>query len=147
MDVKEYLNQAKVLDAQINRHLHELEYWRGISRSLSGCGFESHCSTSRNTEAPFVKCVGIITELEETINAEIDELVDVKHSISACIHRLDNLDYCKVLELHYLSFRTWEQIAEELGYSKSWVYKTHGRALNELDLIIRKIHKVTQNST
>ena len=138
MTIKDYLNRARILDAQINRHLHELEYWRGISRGLSGCGYEAGGSTNRSSEPVFVKCAGIIIELEKKINYEIDELIEVKNSILTCIQHLDSLDHCKVLELRYLRFRTWEQIAEELGFSKRWVYKLHGQALKKLDTIIHK---------
>jgi len=40
-----------------------------------------------------------------------------------------------LLELRYLCFKTWEQIAVELHFDLRWVYRLHGRALDEIDAI------------
>ena len=36
MTAKEYLNQARHLDALINCRLREIDYWRDLSSSVSG---------------------------------------------------------------------------------------------------------------
>ena len=40
MTAKEYLNQARHLDALINCRLREIDYWRDLSSSISGSNFE-----------------------------------------------------------------------------------------------------------
>lgn len=48
MTAKEYLNQARHLDALINCRLREIDYWRDLSSSVSGSNFEPHYNqTSR----------------------------------------------------------------------------------------------------
>ena len=42
MTAKEYLNQARHLDALINCRLREIDYWRDLSSSVSGSNFEPH---------------------------------------------------------------------------------------------------------
>ena len=56
MTAKEYLNQARHLDALINCRLREIDYWRDLSSSVSGMRFDGmpH-SPNRPTEAPFVR--------------------------------------------------------------------------------------------
>ena len=56
MTAKEYLNQARHLDALINCRLREIDYWRDLSSSVSGTRFDGmpH-SPNRPTEAPFVR--------------------------------------------------------------------------------------------
>ena len=40
MTAKEYLNQARHLDALINCRLREIDYWRDLSSSVSGSNFK-----------------------------------------------------------------------------------------------------------
>ena len=54
MTAKEYLNQARHLDALINCRLREIDYWRDFTSSVSGSNFEQHYNPNKPTEAPFV---------------------------------------------------------------------------------------------
>lgn len=38
--------------------------------------------------------------------------------------------YQTLLELRYLCFKSWEQIAVDMGYDLRWLYRLHHRALN-----------------
>lgn len=139
MTAKEYLEQAKRLDIQINVDLRELDHWKEMSSRISGSSFEPHYNPNRNIEPPFVKCLDRISELEEKINDEVDRLVDLKGEIIDNIRRLDNLDHQNVLELRYIAGYSWEQIAAELNYSCRWVYSIHGRALQALEKILKRV--------
>lgn len=133
MNAKEYLSKARRLDVQIKFDLRELEHWRDLSASISGCNFAPHYNASRNIDPPFVKCIDKIVDLEEKIQKEINSLILLKTEILEKIHSLENVDHQSVLELRYLSYQTWEQIAEELHYSIRWIYKLHEKALQELE--------------
>ncbi len=43
MTAKEYLNQARHLDALIHCRLREIDYWRDLSSSVSGSQFTCAC--------------------------------------------------------------------------------------------------------
>jgi hypothetical protein len=58
-----------------------------------------------------------IVDLENEINQDIDELVDLKREIVTIIKKIENPVYQTLLELRYLGFKSWEQIAVEMGYS------------------------------
>ena len=49
MTAKEYLNQARHLDALINCRLREIDYWRDLSSSVSGSNFEPHYNPNKPT--------------------------------------------------------------------------------------------------
>lgn len=68
MTAKEYLNQARHLDALINCRLREIDYWRDLSSSVSGTRFDGmpH-SPNRPTEAPFVRCLEKIDEIQRSV--------------------------------------------------------------------------------
>jgi len=58
-----------------------------------------------------------IMELEEEINKDIDKLVDLKADITHLIKMLDSHEHQIILEQRYLCFKSWEQIAVDMGYS------------------------------
>ena len=75
-----------------------------------------------------------IIDLENEIDEEIDKLVDLKHEIVSLIKQVKNPEYKTLLELRYLCFRTWEQIAVEMDYNYRSVLKIHGRALRSFEI-------------
>ena len=77
-----------------------------------------------------------IVELENTINADIDQLVDLKVEITATVQRMDNLAYRTILEQRYLCYKTWEQIAANMGYDVRWLHRLHGKALREAEKLL-----------
>ena len=133
MNAKDYLSKARRMDDQIKADLRELEHWRELSVSISGCNYGPHYNASRSVEATFVKCMEKIADLEEKIKREANDLILLKVDMLERIHSLGNLDYQSVLELRYLSYRTWEQVAVEMNYSIRWIYKLHGKALQEME--------------
>ena len=78
MTAKEYLKQAYRLDHRINSDIAELGRLREMSSGISSPGFGEKVQTSHSGEAPFVKCLERIYDLEEKINNEIDLFVDLK---------------------------------------------------------------------
>lgn len=129
MTAKEYLMQARHLNALIESNIKELEHWRDLSGRISGSCFEPRYNPNRNIEPPFVRCLGKITELEQDINDEIDRLVDLKSEITAAIEQLGNAEEKLVLKYRYFSCMTWEQICEKLCMSERTVRRVHGQAL------------------
>ena len=73
--------------------------------------------------------IGKIIDLENEINADIDQLVDLKRDIVAIIKAVENPEDQTLLELRYLCFKTWEQIAVDMGYNVRHVYRLHDEAL------------------
>ena len=67
--------------------------------------------------------------LEEEINADIDELVDLKAEIYGVINSIEEEDYKTLLEQRYLCFRDWKDIAVFMRYNERYIYKLHGKAL------------------
>ena len=70
-----------------------------------------------------------IVDLENDINADIDQLIDLKREMVAVIKAVKNPEFQTLLELRYLCFKPWEQIAVEMGYSIDWTFRMHRKAL------------------
>ena len=130
MTAKEYLNQARHLDALINCRLREIDYWRDLSSSVSGTRFDGmpH-SPNRPTEAPFVRCLEKIDEIQRSVEEKITYLVRLKEEINTAIDKLENRDEQLVLRYRYLDDCTWEEISRMLNVSLRTVHRIHGSAL------------------
>lgn len=130
MTAKEYLNQARHLDALINCRLREIDYWRDLSSSVSGMRFDGmpH-SPNRLTEAPFVRCLEKIDEIQRDVEDKVAYLVRLKEEINTAIDMLASRDEQLLLRYRYLDDFTWEEIARMLNVSLRTVHRIHGSAL------------------
>ncbi|MEN6636647.1 MAG: DUF1492 domain-containing protein [Clostridiaceae bacterium] len=46
------------------------------------------------------------------------------------IKRVENTEYQTILELRYLCFKRWEEIAVEMNFSLQHLYRLHEKAVN-----------------
>lgn len=131
MTVKEYLGQAYRLDQRINSKLEQVaslnELATKCTSTLTGMPRNPNRGTSTMADA-----VGKIVDLQAEINRDIDRLVDLKREMVSLIKAVDNTEYQTLLELRYLCFKTWEQIAVDMGYSIQHIYRLREKAYNEI---------------
>lgn len=129
MTAKEYLRQAYRLDQKINSDLEEVAALREMASSVSSPQLSERVQTSRKGDAPFVRCLEKIIELEDKINKEIDLLVELKKEIRRVITTVEDTDERMVLKYRYVHNYTWEQIGNELHADARTVRRWHGKAL------------------
>ena len=134
MTAKEYLNQARHLDALINCRLREINYWRDLSSSVSGSNFEQHYNPNKPTEAPFVRCLEKIDTIQRDVAEKIAYLVRLKGEINTAIDALEMRDEQLVLRYRYLDDCTWEEISRMLNVSLRTVHRIHGSALQHFSV-------------
>ena len=128
MTAKEYLSQARYLDARINTKIKQLEALNALATSatsvLTGMPHSPNKATSKMADI-----VDKIVDLQAEINRDIDALVDLKGEMRSKLEMVPAEDYKAILEMRYLCFMSWEQIASNLGLSVPYTYKLHDRAL------------------
>ena len=128
MTAKEYLSQARYLDARINTKIKQLEALNTLATSatsvLTGMPHSPNKATSKMADI-----VDKIVDLQAEINRDIDALVDLKGEMRSKLEMEPAEDYKAILEMRYLCFMSWEQIASNLGLSVPYTYKLHDRAL------------------
>lgn len=134
MTAKGYLNQARHLDALINCRLREIDYWRDLSRSVSGSSFEPNYNPNRPTEAPFVKCLEKIDVIQRDVEEKVAYLIQLKEEINTAIDKLESRDEQLVLRYRYLDDCTWEEISRMLNVSLRTVHRIHGSALQNFSV-------------
>lgn len=132
MTAKEYLRQAYRLDQKISSDLEEVASLREMSASVSSPQLTERVQTSKNTDAPFVRALEKIMDLEERINKEIELLMELKKEIRAVITTVEDTDECMILKYRYVHNYTWEQIGNELHADARTVRRWHGKALQHV---------------
>ena len=131
MTAKEYLSQAYRLDKRIDT---KIEQFKSLNRLATKCTStlsdmpKSQSISNSRLEDTVVK----IVDLQEEINMDIDSLVDLKRDIVKTIKSVQNPEYQIILELRYLCFKTWEEIAVQMNCSIDNVFKIRKNALKSV---------------
>ena len=131
MNAKEYLSQAYQLDQRINAKLEQVSnLWALATKATSTISdmprsASTNCQRMENT---FLK----IVDLEQEINGDVDKLVDLKAEITHAIKAVSVPEYQLLLEMRYLCFKRWEDIAEAMNYNINNLFKLHRKALKEI---------------
>ena len=136
MTIKEYLSQAYRIDQRINSKLEQIQSLRELAVKATSTLSDTYSSGNSNKQKMEGVIVKII-DLENEIDEEIDRLVDLKHEIVSLIKKVKNPEYQTLLELRYLNFKTWEQIASEMHYSIQHTFRIHDKALSLLRIFKR----------
>ena len=128
MNAKEYLDQAYRLDQRINSKLEQVLSLRELTTKATATMSDMPGGGSRNVYR-MQEIIGKIVDLENEINADIDALVDLKREMVATIKAVTDPECQTLLELRFLCFKTWEQIAVEMNYSIQHIYRLRDKAL------------------
>ena len=131
MTAKEYLGQAYRLDQRINSKLEQVMSLRDLATKATSTLSDVAPSGTRNVHRMEDIIVKIV-DLENEINRDIDNLVDLKREMVSVIKAVTDPEYQTILELRYLCFKSWEQIAVDMNYSIQHIYRLRDRALNEI---------------
>ncbi len=132
---KDFLSEAARLDTRVRCKLEQLEALRSLAQRVTGSmAVHAGAVTSGHgrTEDSVVRIVMLQRELEE----DIDTLLGLKRRIGALVAALPSPEHRTLLELRYLCFRPWEEIAEEMHYSLHHLYKLHNAALDRCDRLL-----------
>ncbi len=137
MNAQEFLGQAYRLDQRINSKLQQIDSLRSLTRKVTQTYDQEIVSRTRNVSSLEDTIIRLM-EAEEELNCQIDRLVDTKIDIGKLIDMVHNESYRLLLEKRYLCFLSWDQIAEDMHYSRRWVLNKHERALEVADKLLRE---------
>ena len=131
MSTKDYLSQAYRIDQRINSKLAQVMSLRDLLGKATGTLSGTPKAATPNPHS-MEDTIAKMVDLENEINEDIDALIDLKAEIMRRIKRVENTEYQTILELRYLCFKRWEEIAVEMGYSLRRLYELHDCALEEI---------------
>ena len=135
MTAKEYLKQAFYIDRRINDRLEQISCLRDLATKATSIINEMPGSATHDPHS-MQEVIAKIIDDEEEVNAAIEGLVDLKRDIRHTIEQVPDENEKMLLEQRYLSFKSWERLAEDMNFSLRWVHIMHGRALKAVEKIL-----------
>ncbi len=145
MKAKEYLLQLQWLDTAIKQKNEELKDLQRQVKGIKGFDYsKERVQSSHSAEAPFVKPISRIIDLEAEINNEILEFVSKKHKIINQIQGLKNKQHLEILYEHYVKFKALKNLAAEMNFTYQYVVELHGGALKDFQTTYENLLKTYQ---
>ena len=132
MTTKEYLNRAYVLNKKIKKDKEIIANLKDAAMNTSANVSDERVQTSAPTGSRMSTFVEMIVELENSVNKQEQELKVVRDEITTEINKITDIKQRLVLQLRYLEYYSWSNIAGVLCCSESLVYKIHSDGLKNL---------------
>ncbi len=136
MTAKEFMKQhERVVEKirQIEIQIYDIEQTLGVK----GVNYDSQPhgnGISQVTESTATKLI----ELREVQRDLVDKLWTKRIEIERIIFMIENATFAELLQRKYIRLQKWEDIATDMKFDSRYIYKLHGKALVEVDKIIRK---------
>ncbi|OJU13569.1 MAG: hypothetical protein BGN88_01405 [Clostridiales bacterium 43-6] len=137
LSAKDFLSQAYRIDQRIDSKIEQVSSLHDLAAKATSTLSDVPPSGTRNIRR-MEDIICKIVDLEAEINSDIYSLVDLKRKIIEVIKSVSNTEYQTILELRYLCFKTWEQIAVDMCYSIHHLYKMHNAALEVCNWILNR---------
>lgn len=132
MTARDYLSQARQLDAAIDARLERIARLRALvsGRAARTDGMpRGGGAGSAGSAFDWTETVIKIDEMERALDKDIDRLIALKREIAEVIAAVPDMRYRTLLEYRYLCGWGLPRIARAMHYSEDRVRHIHGRAL------------------
>ena len=144
MTAKTYLKKIRLLDDLINDGIEELAQLDALLKKVTAAMGGEVVSASKNPDK-MTDILHKIDKLRKKLNRNVDNYVDKKQEAADLLSQVENPVHYTILHSRYVLYRTWEQIAEEIGYTYQWTCQLHGVALLEFEKILQKSGLLDRN--
>ena len=131
MSAKEYLQQAYQIHRSIQARKQQVARLRELAECATSIANAARVSgTPARSKVESTVCR--IADLQAMIQQDLCRLAEKYEEIQRIIDKVED-DTCRnILSLRYLSFLTWEEIAEKMDYNERHVRRLHGIALQKV---------------
>ena len=144
MTAKTYLNQIRLLDERINDGIEELAQLDSLLKKVTAAMGGEVVASSKNPDK-MTDIIYKIDKLRRALNRNVDKYVDIKREAADLLSKVEDPVHYQILHCRYVLYRTWEQIADEIGYTYQWTCQLHGLALLEFEKIMQKSGLLDRN--
>lgn len=117
------------LDQVIENKLEQLQSLKSLSMKVTTNYSHTNVSSGATENSMMESTIVKVMELEYEIEEDIVCMVNVKTDIMKLIRKMNRLHDQLLLELRYLAGKSWEDVAETMGYDRRTVLRLHGQAL------------------
>ena len=133
MNVMEYLQQGRRLDQRINFNLRRMQEMKdGLCGLRSPQMDQERVQTSRSEDAPFVRALIKVEEMQERLKQETDLLAELRGQIEETIRSVPSGEYQMLLMYRYLEGWSWAEIGDALRIGISTAKRWHEEALKQV---------------
>lgn len=154
MRAKDYLLQIRVLNAKIDYCQEEVMQLRALAEKTTSTFGGERVQTSDNPNKMEDRILKLMSK-EDEVDAEIDRMLAYKEEVKRLVFASCDAECITLLQKRYLGeinrnteeieYKTWEEIAVEMGYTYQWVSdKLHKKALDQLQIGLDKRKKVKE---
>ena len=133
MTAKEHLRQIYVLSQRIDRLQQLREQLRAdlySVKSPAGSMTPDKVQTSM-TGDKIERMIARVDKIEQDIVKEQTSLAVKRRKLLKEIEAVENNRYRQILFERYVLCKKWEDMAGDMGIELRWLYRLHGRALDE----------------
>ncbi len=125
---KAWLNRGWKLNSEIKQLVEAKNTIWEIATNATANPFEERVKTSRQntSEIRMAKILDYGMEIE----CQIERLVAILREILCAINTVEDVTCRTLLIARYVNFKTWEDIADTMGFSYAGIQKIHKKALN-----------------
>lgn len=136
MTVYEWLGQVKKLDELITAKLAERDRLEALATNISARPIDGmpHSNTGTVSQSMQNAVINLVM-LAREIDKLVDQYIDCKNHIVSVLETLPEKEY-GVLHRHYIRYMTWEQVAEDMGYSTMQIWRIKKQGLKMLEGVI-----------
>lgn len=114
-----YLKRIKKMDMKIKVAMEELAQLEALATKTSVAMGDERIQSS-GSQQKMADCVVKIADVKNEISKEVEELTRCKNEAMQILSNCD-AECIAILHKRYFQFKTWEQIAAEMGFTYKWV--------------------------
>ena len=134
MTSKEFLQRPMRLKWRIDALKLQKEQYEELANSIPGGNYDKPVvQKTRSNEAPFIKWIDKIMDIEKKIESMEAEYEEAKAEVVKAIEKLPNPDHQTILIMRYLNEYSWADICNKLYISLSTAKRWHWDAINSLE--------------
>lgn len=141
MTAKEYLSQISRLETLINAKRQRIEALRCMATSV-GPNYTGMPHNDSKSVSPMADAICKVIDLENELRKDEYKLQEKRLYIFELIGRMESIDYQTIIIKRYIEHHSWDDIARTMFFTKRWVFTLHGRALEELDSLLKNAEQI-----
>jgi DNA-directed RNA polymerase specialized sigma subunit len=136
MNAKQFLRRAYKLNVRIDSKLEQLEHWKSLAFKITSVLKADFVDNGSRPKSTMENAVVKIVVAENELNDAIERFINIKKDINETLDLMDNENERILLELRYLCFNSWEEIAVKMNICVSYTFELHKNALKSLNKIL-----------
>lgn len=135
-EAQAFLESYELDKVKMECKLEERRFWHDLSLSITGqMGGERVQSSGAKDKMEQAR--DVCMDMEDDILSQVKILAFRQKEVTAVLDRLDNPTEYKLLHQKYIQFKQLKTIAENFNADYTWATTVHGRALKNIEKILK----------